>query len=446
MQAWLHRKFITHRLLIGMLAVLQWASVSSYAGDIEGLRLWRAPDHTRLVFDLSGPVDHKLMMLANPQRLVLDLEQVALNTRFDSVELKNSPITGIRSGIRNKSDLRIVLDLQQAVKPRSFLLKANGGYGDRLVVDLYDKGKSNKPVKAAVKKAAEKRDIIVAIDAGHGGEDPGASGPGRIREKVVVLAIARELEALLRQQPGYRPVMVRTGDYYVGLSKRRELARKAQADLFVSIHADAFKSPKAHGSSVYALSQRGASSASARFLAAKENEADLIGGVNLAEKDDVLAEVLFDLSMTASLDASLQVGGEVLRSMGGISRLHKKQVEQAGFAVLKSPDMPSILVETGFISNPGEARKLATKSYQRKMARSIYSGISRYFNSTPPAGSYIAWQRSQEKTGSEHVIARGDTLSGIAQQYRVSVAALKQTNGLAGNTIKIGQKLTIPAS
>jgi N-acetylmuramoyl-L-alanine amidase len=432
-----------------LLAALQLLAVCAWASDIEGLRLWRAPDHTRLVFDLTEPVEHKVMLLGDPQRLVLDIEQVGLKTGFASVDFSNSPIKGIRSGVRNKDDLRIVLDLRHTVKPRSFVLKANDKYGDRLVIDLYGK-QGNKStistVKAASSKATQRRDIIVAIDAGHGGEDPGATGPGRIREKAVVLAIAKELESLVKRQPGYRPLMVRRGDYYIGLSKRRELARKEQADLFVSIHADAFSSPKARGSSVYALSQRGATSASAKFLAAKENEADLIGGVNLAEKDDILAEVLFDLSMTASLDASLQVGNQVLGAMGRISHLHKKRVEQAGFAVLKSPDMPSILVETGFISNPGEAKKLAQKKYQRSMARSIHTGITRYFEKNPPTGSYVAWQQRDNKTRDQHVIARGDTLSGIAQRYRVSVAALKRTNGLASSSIKIGQRLLIPAS
>ena len=251
--------------------------------------------------------------------------------------------------------------------------------------------------------------------------------------------------------------MIRDGDYYVGLAKRRDLARKAQADFFVSIHADAFTNPSANGSSVYALSKSGATSASARILAQRENEADLVGGVSLSDKDQVLAGVLTDLSMTATLDASLSVGGQLLGEMGKISRLHSKRVEQAGFAVLKSPDIPSLLVETGFISNPHESSKLKTSSYQGKMAQAIYEGIDRYFRESPPPDTYFAAVKRGDITpaggrstpGSsvrEYVIANGDTLSGIAHRYNVPLRDLQRHNQLSGSDIRVGQKIKIPAS
>ncbi|MEH6548738.1 MAG: N-acetylmuramoyl-L-alanine amidase [Pseudomonadales bacterium] len=415
------------------------------AANVDSVRLWRAPDHTRLVLDLSGPVEHKIITLANPHRVVIDIPATSLLAGFGDLRLANTTITQIRSGVRNKRDLRLVLDMKQQVKPRSFMLKASGKNNDRLVVDLYDADSGEATFQVAP-AASIKRDIIIAIDAGHGGEDPGALGPGKLQEKKVVLAIARKVAADLKKKPGYKPVLIRNGDYYVGLVQRRDLARKHQADLFISVHADAFSSPKAKGSSVYALSQRGATSASARFLAQKENSADLVGGVSLSDKDDVLAGVLFDLSMTASLDASLMVGREILEEMDQISKLHKNHVEQAGFAVLKSPDIPSILVETGFISNPTEARLLNTASYQQKMAKSIVDGLVDYFESHPPDGSLVAWQQQSNTRSRSYVISRGDTLSGIAQRYRVSVDAIRRHNGMASNTIRIGQKITIPAS
>ena len=289
------------------------------------------------------------------------------------------------------------MDMSASVDPRSFSLKANQQAGDRLVVDLYDKTAT--AAKPAVRKTAtqdSKRNIIIAIDAGHGGEDPGALGPGRRREKDVVLAIAREVNALFKADVGFTPTLIRSGDYYVSLKGRRDLARKRQADLFVSIHADAFKRKEANGASVYALSTRGATSTAAGYLAQRENAADLVGGVSLSDKDDMLAGVLADLSMTSTLDTSLQVGAQVLRNVDNVARLHKEDVEQAGFAVLKSPDIPSILVETGFISNPTEAKKLATSSYQKKMARAIHSGIKNYLLAHPPSGTLLPGTKPRE--------------------------------------------------
>ena len=419
------------------------AASSVWAVEVHEVRLWRAPDHTRIVFDLTGPSDHKLIVLNNPSRIVLDMENASLKADLDALKLDNTPVTRLRSGVRDGDDLRVVLDISAAVDPRSFALKANEKAGERLVLDLYDKQTKAPAVKKSVKQSA-KRDIIIAIDAGHGGEDPGALGPKKLREKDVVLRIARELNALLKADKGFNPTMIRSGDYYVSLRGRRDLARKRQADLFISIHADAFKRKEASGASVYALSTRGATSTAASYLAQRENSADLVGGVSLSDKDDVLAGVLADLSMTSTLDTSLKLGGTVLRNVDSVAKLHKNSVEQAGFAVLKSPDIPSILVETGFISNPGEAKKLATSSYQKKMARAIHRGIKDWFLAHPPSGTLIAWQRQQD--GRQYTIARGDTLSGIAQRFNVSLSELKNRNRISGSKIMVGQKLTIPTT
>ncbi len=291
------------------------------------------------------------------------------------------------------------------------------------------------------------RDVVVAVDAGHGGDDPGAiGGKLKAKEKVVTLQIARKLKKLIDKQPGMRAVLTRDGDYYIGLRKRMKIARKHHADLFVSIHADAFRSPKAHGSSVFILSRRGASSEAARWLAAKENSADLVGGVSLDDKDDVLASVLLDLSQTGTQAGSLSAAGRVHKEMGKIGKQHgNKKVQQAGFMVLKAPDIPSMLVETGFISNHGEERKLASSSYQKKMAKAIFKGIKAYFHAEPPVDSLIAMKKhGAGGKAPKYVIQAGDTLSGIAQRHQVSIAALRRENGLRSDRIRRGQVLQIP--
>ncbi|WP_235898741.1 N-acetylmuramoyl-L-alanine amidase [Parahaliea maris] len=432
-------------------AVLWWlafvSAVPAWGTEVHDVRLWRAPDHTRVVFDLTGPAEHRLITLENPSRIVLDISDVSLKASLASLKLDKTPIGTIRSGIREGDDLRVVFDMSEEVKPRSFALKANQQAGDRLVLDLYDLQAASQSEPQPVRKQVDangRRDLIVAIDAGHGGEDPGALGPNRLREKDVVLAISKELFRLFEQDSGFKPTLIRSGDYYVSLKGRRDLARQRQADLFVSIHADAFTKPQANGASVYALSTKGATSTAAGYLAQRENAADLVGGVSLSDKDDVLAGVLADLSMTSTLDTSLKMGGRVLSRMDTIARLHKRSVEQAGFAVLKSPDIPSILVETGFISNPSEARRLNTRSYQKQMASAIHSGIRDWFSQHPPAGTLLAWQKQQG--AQQYTIARGDTLSGIAQRFNVSVTDLKSANGMSGTRIMVGQTLKIPTS
>lgn len=438
-------RWIKGAISVALLLIL--STTGAFAAEVRDLRLWRAPDHTRLVLDMSGPTYHRLLELKNPDRIVIDVVDSSLKAALDDLPLENTPISRVRSGVRDGDDLRLVLDLSDRVRPRSFSLKATDRAADRIVVDLYDMEAAQETAAPTIKKTSAsdgRRDIVIAIDAGHGGEDPGASGPGRLREKTVVLEIARELNKLFEAEPGFKPTLIRDGDYYISLSGRRDLARKRQADMFVSVHADAFRDKRARGASVYALSTRGATSTTASYLAQRENESDLIGGVSLGDKEDALAMTLADLSMTATLDSSLNVGASVLSEMGEFARLHKKQVEQAAFIVLKSPDVPSILVETGFISNPEEARKLADAGYRRRMARAIHAGVVEWFEAHPPPGTLLAYRRGTDTR--EYTIVRGDTLSGIAQRFNVSLGNLKQLNDLSSNRILVGQTLRIPAS
>ena len=442
-------RFWAHLLLVVTLLVSAIsASPIAWSAEVDAVRLWRAPDHTRIVLDLSDAAEFKTLTLENPDRLVLDLFDTRLNTALSALPLAETPVAGVRAGIRQGVDLRLVFDLTAQVTVSVFLLPPNESTGHRVVVDLFDAANAvaaAAPTPAPVRSVDTlnaRRDIIIAIDPGHGGEDPGASGPGGLREKVIVLQIARRLEAQLAKIPGFNPVLIRTGDYYVSLKSRRDQARSLQADLFISIHADAFREPSARGASVYRLSTRGASSTTAQYLADTENEADRVGGVQLGEMDPMLAGVLADLSMTGTLTTSLNLGRLILEQIEGVARLHKQQVEQAGFAVLKSPDVPSLLIETGFISNPQEAQRLATPAYQDKMARAIRRGIQSWFARQPPPGTLLAWQR--EQGGREVTIAAGDTLSQIAEQFGVSVAEIKSTNGLSRDVIYVGQTLVIP--
>lgn len=429
-----------YRYLISITLLVFSAAVQAQS-SINGVRMWPAPDNTRVVFDTSSQVEHTLFTLKNPDRIVIDIKHARIKADPDKLDYGKGVLKGIRTGKHGKDGLRVVLDLSEAVQPKSFVLRPNQEYGHRLVIDLNHKDGSaqeKKPVRqySAPTKA---RDIVIAIDAGHGGEDPGAMGPGRTKEKDVVLAIARKLNALLEKEPGLKPVLIRTGDYYIGLRGRVEKARKHRADLLVSIHADSFRDHRASGSSVYTLSPRGASSEQARLLAEKENSSDLIGGVTLEDKDDLLASVLLDLSQTATIEASTDVASRVLGGLKSVGKVHKRRVEQAGFRVLKAPDMPSILIETAFISNPSEERKLRSSSHQYRMAKAIKDGIRSYFMENPPPGTILA--RAKRK----HIIARGDTLSGIARQYRVSMDSIKSYNGLRSTELRVGQVLRIPS-
>jgi N-acetylmuramoyl-L-alanine amidase len=429
--------------------VLVFSSGLSFAqNEVSSVRLWQAPDNTRIVFDLKAPVDHQIFSLKDPDRLVVDLQKIKVKTDVSKLGLKASKIKSIRGAVHNKHDYRMVFDLQAPLKPQSFVLPPNEQYGHRLVIDL--KGKSKSVVKTekdlAPKSKGRGRTVVVAIDAGHGGEDPGALGPNGLKEKVVVLQISKAIYKSLKKTRGIKPVLTRTGDYFLSLSERPKLAKKKHnADIFISIHADAFTDPRAHGSSVYALSRKGATSSAAAYLADKENKSDLIGGVRIDEMDSMVQDVVADIMMEGSLEHSIYMGDKMLGEMKDVGRLHKPRVEQAAFRVLKSADMISVLVETGFISNPKEARRLASSSYQQKLATAITEGLESYLMQYPDAvpGTYYA---NLKKKNRVHVIGRGDTLSAIATRYGVSLSSIKRENKMSSDRIKIGQKLKIPRS
>jgi len=423
-------------LFFGLFTSTAWSAQP----HINGVRIWAAPDHTRLVFDMDAPAEHKLFSLANPNRVVIDLKAMRLNATLPQPEKSDGLLRGMRSAQRNGTDLRVVLDLAQAVRPKSFLLAPNGQYGHRLVVDLYDlKSPTVEPVKATEPpvRSDKPREVVVAIDAGHGGEDPGAIGAAGTYEKTVMLALAKRLARLIDKEPGMRAHLVRSGDYYVSLRKRISSSRNARADLFLSLHADAFTNRKVNGASVYILSERGATSEMARMVAQRENASDLVGGVSLKDKGDMLSHVLLDLQRSVTLENSVKAADRTLKGLSKLGRLHKKQVEKAAFVVLKAPDIPSMLIETGYITNRTEERRLKDPAYQKKLANALMDGIRDYFSSNPPSGTRFAMVR-------HHTIKRGDTLSRIASQYRVSLQRLRVANNLNGDRLLVGQVLQIP--
>ena len=381
-----------------------------------------------------------MFRLGSPERLVIDLANAQLGKPLGSTLAGDNQIRGLRAAPRGPVDLRVVLDLKRPVRARSFVLKPNAPYGHRLVIDLESLASQRKTRLAPKESVPPRRlrDVVIAIDPGHGGEDPGAIGQGRGREKDVVLQIARRLKKDLDSHRGFAAMLTRSGDYYVGLRGRIEGARRARADLFVSIHADAFRDRRVKGSSVYVLSRNGASSEAAKWLADRENASDLVGGVSLDDKDGLLASVLLDLSQAATLSASGTAASGILREMHGLGKLHKRQVQRAGFVVLKSPDVPSLLIETGFISNPDEERLLRNNQYQAKLAASIARGIRGYFDKNAPEGTLLAARK--------HVISAGETLSHISNRYQVSLRLLRTQNHLADDHLKVGQVLLIPES
>lgn len=452
---------------------IQLVASAAYAQQlsIKSLRHWVAPDHSRMVFDLSAPSSHKVFLLDNPARLVVDFKNTHLTGKLDQPAPNHPVFRQVRSSPRNRSNLRIVIDLKQTGVVKSLVVAPDNSKGHRLVVDLYPKKGQSVPAVVTTAKAKpiiktqyevsktvaapvarytqppkvkqsvthRLRDVVIAIDAGHGGHDPGAHGPRGTREKHVTFAIAKRLAALINRKPGMKAVLVRKGDYYIELPQRMKIARAAKADLFISIHADAFTRPEAKGASVYTLSNQGATSETAKWLANHENSVDLVGGVSLDDKDDVLASVLLDLSMTATQEASQNVADKVLKNLGHLGHLHSHRVQRAGFRVLKSPDIPAILVETAFISNPSEENKLRNAAHQQKMALAIFSGLNSYFQQYAPVETRIARENQQ------HIISRGETLSGIAQQYGVSMRKIKIINDMNSNQVRIGQILSIPS-
>lgn len=414
---------------------------------VRGVRLEREGRATRIVFELAGDTRHKLFHLNNPSRVVLDFPDTALASGKRLTLKPTALVKGLRYGKRNGDDLRVVLDLAQHMPTRT-LVRRNGKQ-HQLVVEFdtppvtaaaTTTPVTRKPVKTIKEKRPRKlRDLVIAIDAGHGGKDPGAVGKRGTKEKQVVLDIARKLAKLLEREPGYKPVLIRSGDVFLPLRERIRKARSAKADLFLSIHADASPNHDAQGSSVYILSEHGASSEAARFLAKQENSVDLIGGVSLDQRDETLASVLLDLSQRHTIETSQEAAERLLGELKRVGKVHSRKVEKAAFVVLKSPDVPSVLVETAFISNPREERRLRTRAHQERVAKSLVNGIKKYFAENAPDDTVVARMRTQE-----HVIQRGETLSGIAQRYRVELDYLRSVNGISGDRLMVGKKLKIP--
>ena len=451
-------------LLCALISVPGLASVK-----VNEMRYTVAPDTSRLVLNLSNSPTYKIFTLPNPTRVVIDLDNARLRTSLPNVNISGSPLQAVRSGIRHGRDLRLVLDLNDKVAIKSFILQPSAEVqGYRLVVDLLQDAVASPPsqtspapvvnpapspspgtpaasraiIAANPPSELKLRDVVIAIDAGHGGVDPGAHGPHGVKEKNVTLAIARQLKRQLSSEPGIKPVMIRDGDYFVPLRKRVDKAREAKADLLISIHADAIDDHSVRGSSVYVLSDRGASSEAARWLAEKENAADLVGGVSLDDKDDVLKSVLLDLSQTATIEASDRAGSKVLNQLGTVGKLLRHHIEHAGFVVLKAPDIPSMLIETAFISNPQEERKLRSPAYQKQLASAIVDGVRDYFRENAPPDTKIALANSMR----QYTISKGDTLSAIADQYGVSIDTLRVSNNLSSDRLYIGTVLRIPSS
>ena len=431
------------RLRLMSAALLCLATATVHAGTtVENIRIWSENGKTRVVLDLSTPAHHSIFTLRGPDRLVIDLKDSRLADKLSTLPTGTGSVRSIRSGVRANGQLRVVLDLNESVRSRSFTAGPNNQYGDRLVIDLTRTG-NLQPVKRASEGYKPGRDIVIAIDPGHGGHDPGAIGKARTREKDVVLAISRTLAQRIDAEPGMKAVLIRDGDYYVDYRKRMDVARHHGADLYISIHADAVDDRRPYGATVYALSLKGASDEAARQLARRENAT--VGGVSLSDKDDVLASVLLDLSQNASISASLDVGDDVIKELARIGKVHRRTVQQAGFIFLKSPDMPSILIETGFISNPNEEQRLKSRKHQGKLADAILAGIRNYFYENPPPDTRIAMEaRKHPVREIRYVIARGDTLSEIADRYNTSTSAIRRRNKLSNDTIRVGQTLSIP--
>lgn len=533
------------------IALATLAPALALAADVKSARVWAGPEYTRVVFDLSGPATYKMSQGDTPGSVVLDIAGSTVAGNF-AAPGKQGLFQSMTAG-KQGGGARVVATVDARAKPKSFLLKPAGDYGYRLVLDLYPGGQSDPgdnspsdtdapslataiaespteapavaPLRGRRGKAGKtipagsppmlggERKVVVAIDAGHGGEDPGARGATGLREKDVTLQVARELADQINRQPGMQAVLTRNGDYFIPLKRRYEIAREHNADMFVSIHADAFKNGDAKGSSVWVLSPRGKTSEASRWLADRENRADLVGGVSLDDKDDSLAAVLLDLQQGYAMQASESIAGNVLKALGRLGPTHRGYVERANFVVLRSPDVPSILVETAFITNPEEERRLRDDGHRRELATAVLGGVRNYFESMPPPGTWFAAQaarrngtslaataasapaapavasdagavasdavkaasrvttsgrkalakaeaspspargrvetpsgRADENVRDLHRVNRGETLTGIAQQYGVSVGALKIANKMNDNNVRVGSVMVIPAS
>jgi N-acetylmuramoyl-L-alanine amidase len=428
------RNFMTRLAgLSGFALMPSFVKAADSAVHVQNIRLSSQDGLTRLVFDLDAQVQHKLFTLHDPERVVLDLQRSRLLNAGLLDDMRSNMLKGVRSGVRNVDDLRVVLDLSSKAQPSSFYLKPENGEGHRLVIELKD------PNYIAPAQQQEMRDVIIAIDAGHGGNDPGATGKLGTREKEITLAIARKLEKEINDKPGMKAVMVRTSDRYMHLRDRIKKARDQNADLMVSIHADAFPDPRASGASVYALSVSGATSETARLLAEKENNVDMLfGNISLEDKDEMVQQVILDLSLTGTIQSSLDVGDEVLAELSKVGNVHRQRVQQAGFAVLKAPNIPAILLETAFISNPREERKLRTPAHQMNVAKAVLRGVNDYFVRKAPPGTWLA------QKGKIYTMRKGESLVDISQKFGVPVKHLRTRNAIHGDQLMVGRELVIP--
>jgi len=438
--------------IIGLL-VMGWSSTLLAANSLQDIRVWPSPDKFRLVFDLKEKPKFSHFSLRNHDRLVIDFESTKMATDLSSIIIKSDIATKLRiSKAPKKGMLRLVIDLKRATSPRIFPLPPTGPYGNRLVVDLPKHqapvsitrtNKPSKPLKSTATLKHLNRDIVIAIDAGHGGEDPGSIGASGRYEKRITLAIAKMLAQKINSTTGLKAVLTRKSDYYVGLNRRSEIARKAKSDLLLSIHADAFTSAGPNGASVLVQSTRRANTEIGRILENHEKHSDLLGGVgeiiDSTENEKYLARTIIDMSMDKRMDESFSIAKDILQSMQKVTKLHSKQPILASLAVLKSADFPSLVVETGFVSNPREEKMLYDKKHRIRLVNAIYRAIDGYFKKNAPDGSLYANYRPKT-----HKVISGDSLSMLAQRYNISVNTLKKHNAMRSNQLLIGQVLKIP--
>ena len=434
-------------ILLISFSLMSFSTVSFAKNTIEGLRIWPSPDTTRLVFDLSDTPEYTYFTLKNPQRLVIDIENTPNNFDFSTIVNESKLVKKVRySTAKNSQSVRVVVELNKKLEKNIFALPPTAPYGNRLVIDLNDPD-SSAPQIVLNSKSTTDRDIVIVIDAGHGGEDPGSVGPSGSYEKNITLGIAKRLESLISKEKGMKAVMTRTGDYYISPNKRPQLAREHKADMFVSIHADAFTTPHPRGASVWVLSMKRANTELGRWLERTERHSELLGGAAEIIQDTAneryLAQALLDMSMDHSLTTSYNVSRDMIKHLSKVTKLHKKTPQAASLAVLTSPDIPSILVETGFISNPQEEKNLNWSQYRQRLAQSVFNGLRQHFTSSPPDGSLWAKWKQEKRT---HRVRSGESLSLLAQRYNVQISTLKKANNLNTDVVRIGQVLMIPST
>lgn len=438
-------KLVTSIRHVVTLGCLLWLTAFNALAqnEINGVRVWPSPDSTRIVFDLKDEAKYSYFSLQGPDRLVVDFRDTAGKIDLKKISNDSSLVKRIRySKPKNKNSLRVVLELNKSIKPVLFVLKPTSPYGDRLVVDLIDQDKRQAILP---ERLQGRRDVLIAIDAGHGGEDPGSIGAAGSYEKRVTLAISKRLAKLFNAEYGMKAVMVRTNDYYIHPNRRSEIARNRKADFFVSIHADAFINAKPKGASVWVLSLKRANTEIGKWMERTEKHSQLLGGAAEVLKDTnnekYLARALLDMSMEHSMSTGYEIALEAIKEMAKVTKMHKKAPQSASLAVLKSPDIPSILVEVGFISNVKEEKLLNSSTHQQNLAKAIKRAVHNYFKKNPPEGSLMAQVRIRK-----HTVRSGESLSILAKRYAVSVNRIKTYNNLTGNLVRVGQVIEIPSS